>query len=245
MHELWSGLPDAVRNELRDRLGADPTVAPISLGRASDFAAVLTGLHGRVFARLVPRLLWRVETDGWLVLGFEYAVGRHPDLGFGSPDLPALATTMNEMVGALTPSPLPRIPRFADRLRAYLDSETAEALHGDTLVHTDASPSNYLLTADGCRVVDWGWPARGPAWADAALFLPRLVDAGHSPAEAAGWAASVPAFALADPRAVSTLLEAFARLWEERAATMPHCSRQASAARAWIAHQSGATLLGR
>ena len=41
----------------------------------------------------MPRLHWQVEASGWLMLGFEYVAGRHPDLSPGSPDLSSVAAT--------------------------------------------------------------------------------------------------------------------------------------------------------
>jgi hypothetical protein len=36
----------------------------------------------------MARLHWQIEDDGWLLLGFEYVPGHHPDLSPGSADCP-------------------------------------------------------------------------------------------------------------------------------------------------------------
>lgn len=68
----------------------------------------------------MPRMHWQIEADGWLMLGFEYVEGRHPDLSPDSPDLPVVAATLNAMAAALTPCPIPKVQaatvRWADRV---------------------------------------------------------------------------------------------------------------------------------
>src|SRR5690348_5949367 len=70
----------------------------------------------------MPRLLWQVERDGWILLGFDYVAGRHPDLAPGSADLPAVAAALSALATALTPCPVasvqPATVRWADHVPA-------------------------------------------------------------------------------------------------------------------------------
>ena len=54
---------------------------------------------------------------------------------------------------------------------------------GDGLCHGDLHPGNVIMTAEGPRIVDWGWAVRGPAALDLAFshvihteIVPRRVD---------------------------------------------------------------------
>ncbi|MFC4472663.1 hypothetical protein ACFPH6_50825 [Streptomyces xiangluensis] len=48
-------------------------------------------------APLAPRVLWEVDAGGWLLYGYEYVDGRHPDLTPGSADLAPLVRTLTVM----------------------------------------------------------------------------------------------------------------------------------------------------
>jgi hypothetical protein len=111
----WHELPPAVRAGVESHTGPILRATLVEAGSISDFAAVLETRDGRYFckgavagnpmgwmhrneARInpylpahMPRLHWQIEADGWLILGFEYVEGRHPNLSPDSPDLPAVA----------------------------------------------------------------------------------------------------------------------------------------------------------
>jgi hypothetical protein len=63
---------------------------------------------------VAPRLRWRTEVDGWLLLGFDRVAGRHADLSPGSPDLPLAANTVKPVTHELAHSPA-SAPRLAEQ----------------------------------------------------------------------------------------------------------------------------------
>jgi hypothetical protein len=211
---------------------------------------------------LAPRLLWTVEGGGWLVLGFESVAGAQADLAPGSPDLPRLAAFLARAAADLTPAP-PECPAqrlsarwglrtwqdaaqapldaweaaYADRLAAY-ERHAPDAVDGGTLQHTDMTPRNVLV-GERLHLTDWSWPALAAPWVDTALTAHRLIAAGHTPAEAETWAATVPAWHHATPEAVTSLAVTVHGLWRGHAlrSPAPHCRHLAAAARAWIEHR--------
>jgi len=259
----WHELPPDVRAEVQRHTGPILRVTPVEAGSISDFAAVLETRGGRFFckgaaadnsmgwmhrneARInpylpapMPRLHWQVEVDGWLVLGFEYVEGRHPDLSPGSPDLPAVAVTLGAMAVALTPCPVPKVQaatvRWADRI-------APEAVDGKTLVHTDVTPHNFLIHTDGVTVVDWSMPCRGAAWIDTALMVVRLIRAGHPPEQAEAWTSQIPVWSTARTEAVDAFAVGIAALSRDRQQQRPsaaHLGPLADAAERWNHYRSG------
>ena len=233
-------------------------------GSVSDFAAVLESDGGRFFCKgvaaenavgwmhrnearvnaylpaTVPRLRWQVETDGWLLLGFAHVDGRHPDLAPGSPDLPVLAATFSAMATALTPCPPVNVQSAVAR---WADRVAPEAVDGDTLVHTDVTPYNFLLRGGDIAVVDWSMPCRGAAWIDAALMIVRLIRAGHTAEQAEAWAGQIPVWAAARPAAVDAFARGVAVLKKQRHEQRPaaaHLGPLADAAELWARHRHSA-----
>ena len=118
-HE-WDALPGSVRDAVEQHCGGRVVKAEMpEMGCSSDFSAALRLADRTVFCKgiratapgawmhrneaavnhqlppgLAPRLLWQAETGGWLMLGFEHAPGRHPDLSPGSADLAPVAETV-------------------------------------------------------------------------------------------------------------------------------------------------------
>ncbi len=194
---------------------------------------------------IAPRMLWKVEVAGWLALGFERVPGRHADLSPGSCDVPVIVRTLEEMAAALTPAPPLRGfslaerwagedfwaklgerqrdrlgPWAVDRLGALIaaEREAPGLIDGRTLAHTDLTGSNILVAGDSVRVVDWAFPGPGAAWIDTAYVVLRLIQAGHAPAEAEGWAESVSMWREASPRAVTAFGAILTGMWATRAA---------------------------
>lgn len=106
---------------------------------------------------------------------------------------------------------------------------------GDTLLHTDVTPQNFLMTDDAASVVDWSMPGRGAAWVDTALMVVRLIRAGHDPGAAERWAEQVAAWAYASGRALTAFARTYAALTARRQAEAPapHRGEIAEAAALW------------
>ncbi|BCJ33740.1 hypothetical protein Athai_12430 [Actinocatenispora thailandica] len=211
-----------------------------------------------------PRLRWQLEADGWLLLGLEHIAGRHAALPPGSADLPLLADALERTATLLTPSPMdpvqPLAARWAPPLGwaklagqppAWLDDWTRDHVEqfahleraapalvdGDTLVHTDPAPQNWLIDGERARLVDWAWPARGAAWVDTALLTIRLLDVGHTAEQAERWARTVPVYADARAAAVTVAAIAIAGLWTLRAGATGRQHELAVAAQQWARYR--------
>ena len=62
------------------------------------------------------------------------------------------------------------LPHLADA--AALAAGFAEAVGGETVVHTDVRDDNTLIRPDGTAVFcDWNWPTVGAAWLDTLFML--------------------------------------------------------------------------
>ncbi|MGI5501256.1 phosphotransferase family protein [Lentzea sp. CA-135723] len=258
----WQELPADVRKAVEDRTGLVRNAESASVGRNSAFAASLHTTDGPVFckggptdspqavmhrneaevnpflpAELAPRLLWRVEQDGWLLLGFEHVSGRHADLSPGSPDLPFVASAI-EKIGTVQPPAARRM--IADHWEAALANEPANEwaaraprhMRGATLVHSDLNPLN-ILVSDTARVVDWAWWRIGAAWIDPAFTVVRLVAEGHSPRQAEEWAAQFEEFRKAPAEAVTAFAASLVCLWGRK---FTHTAAT-EAARTWTEHR--------
>ncbi|WP_327032720.1 hypothetical protein [Micromonospora ureilytica] len=269
----WHELPEPVRAEVERRIGPIRSAKTIPTGASCEVAVTLDTATCRLFCKggessspaawlyrnearvnpwlpeAAPRLLWTVERDGWLLLGFEHVAGRHPDLAPGSPDLPLLAALLTELSDQLAPCPPLAVRPFADRWHTLIQPEL---VNGDALLHTDMTPRNFLVprgragAAMRVRLVDWSSPARGAAWIDAALLLLRLVRAGHTPAAAEAWAMQIPAYASAPEQSVTGFVDALTRLWQRKqlAAPAPHHGPLLDAAQRWAAYRDRAHRSG-
>jgi Ser/Thr protein kinase RdoA (MazF antagonist) len=215
-----------------------------------------------------PRLLWSSDAGGWISLLFEYVDGRAADLSPGSPDVPATLATVAQLGHLLTPSPAAVGPLVADNIdrllvkgrhllakppgvlphrdlyAAALDGFDVADLAGDTLLHYDLHPGNLQITAEGVRVIDWGFAAAGVAWIDAFMLGPRLIEAGHSPSQVENLLAQVPSWEEAPASAVDGLLAAWTLFRVYKAMHGPDEGREfraraAAAGRVWLAHRTG------
>ena len=258
----WHDLPAGVREAVQDHTGTVFAAESPSVGRNSAFAASLTTANGLVFckggrnegpqatmhrneaevnpflpAELAPRLLWRVERDGWLLLGFEHVSGRHADLSPGSPDLPLVADAVRK-IGAITPPDGRRM--IAAHWEAALANEAADEwaavaprhMRGSTLVHSDLNPLNILIGGTA-RVVDWAWWRTGAAWIDPAFVIVRLVAEGHEPAQAEEWAEQFDGFRAAPREAITAFAASLVCLWGRKFAG----TAATEAARRWAEHR--------
>ncbi|WP_327418334.1 phosphotransferase family protein [Streptomyces sp. NBC_01233] len=263
LRENWGVVPGTVLTAIGEQTGRIHSVAPAETGYSSHIAATLDTEQGRVFVKgmrtgdglarmqqseavvnphvtpIGPRLLWRVVTDGWDVLGFEYKNGRIADFGQSSDDLPLVVATMAELARIAAPGL--ELPSAEDRWAGYLDrQEDAALLHGDLLLHTDWHHTNLLVTpANRMYVVDWALATRGAAWIDPACWVVWLVYAGHSAPEAERWAAKVHAWSAAPGGALDVFASVLARYWQNIADNHPNTMtyRLRDAAAAWAAHR--------
>lgn len=286
----WDALPEGVRDQIEQHCGAVRKTETPEWGCSSEFSATLYLDGGLVFCkgiqadtpgawmhrreaevnphlppRIAPRLLWEVEADGWLMLGFEHAPGRHPDLAPYSADLAAVAETVAALRPALTPCPVQGRslaahwaglpvwqgwaaappedldPWAAEQLPrlAELEKAAPELIGGDTLLHADLQPGNLLISDGAVKVIDWAWSTRGAAWVDPAFMVIRLMAAGHSPESAESWACRVPAWRAAPAKAVTAFAATVLGLWEHktRTAPRPHSQRLTEVARRWARHR--------
>src|SRR5262245_61795767 len=114
----WEQLTAPVRAAVESRTGSVHSARTAAAGKNSAIAALLGTDDGLVFVKglrvddpraacqgreaavsryvtaLSPELLWRTETDGWDLLGFRAAPGRHADYAPGSPDVPKVVDAM-------------------------------------------------------------------------------------------------------------------------------------------------------
>ncbi len=181
-----------------------------------------------------PRILWRLDGHGWHLLAFEGLPGRDADYTPGSPDLAPVAAALAELAALSVPLDV-RMPSAWDRWGYYCAPGEKELLHGAHLLHTDPASTNVLVDDGRARLVDWSWVAAGPSWIDPALWGMRLISTGrHSPEQAWRWAARVPGWSTADPKALAVFARAEARRWHDLATDqVPTAASIARAADVW------------
>nr|WP_275409835.1 phosphotransferase [Streptomyces bauhiniae] len=125
------------------------------------------------------------------------------------------------------------------RWTGFLPEPAPPGLQGRELAHTDLSPHNMLVTAGGLVLLDWALACPAPGWADAALAVPRLISAGHTPEQAERVARQVPAYRAADPDDLNLFARTLLNAWEawERTRPMAHRAALTAAAREWAVHR--------
>lgn len=193
---------------------------------------------GQLAASIAPAALFAADVDDWLIVGFEHAPGRAASLAPGSADLPVVAATVDQLSRLTAPGlrsmrarwegctwweqladvnpaavegwDVPEAERWSARVPALVE--------GDRLIHADLHGDQFLIGPAGTRVVDWGWPAAGAGWVDAAFLLLRLVEVGHAPEDAESWARGLSCWTV-DDAAVTAFAVYVAGLWGYRAAT--------------------------
>ncbi|MER7184221.1 protein kinase [Streptomyces hyaluromycini] len=189
--------------------------------------------------RISPHLLWDVETEDWLVLGFELVDGRSSNFAPDSPDLALVIDAIGE-IGRLT---LPRIAQDWTETRwdrFASDSSEAEQFRGDSLLYTDINPSNFIVVKQRVWAVDWAWPTRGAAFIDPALLVLQLVAAEHTPGSAEKWAERLPAWREAAPQAVDAFAAANLRMYRAAVDRKPDVNwlkAMVEACQAWVDHR--------
>lgn len=237
--------------------------APADSPAASLYKREISANAGLPTSLPAPRIRFASGDGGWLVMVFDYLEARDADLSPGSPDLDGVLTAVAAISSAPAWECAPRVAvnlaalrGKADALlgkqssgqpwemyRAAIESFDADALAGDSLVHYDLHPGNLKVTLDaGVVVVDWAFACAGAPWADVALLVPRLIEAGHSPATAERFVARLPGYRAAPADAVTTLAALWTMFREYKARygpaeTRAFRSQAARAGRAWVEYR--------
>lgn len=226
----------------------------------------------------VPRLRVSWQVGGWWLMAFDDVDGaRHPNLTPGSPDISRALALLDRLGTTAHAAAIPTahgfVPAVGDEFRGWrhlcqagsgLDPWAARNLDrlvaaerfwihyadGTTLLHADLGPDTMLLAerANGDVVIDWAYLHQGANWIDSALFLPHLIQAGHTPGQAeALMEASVAPCAGAPSEAITFFAIALTGYWE-RSSRLPdppqaprlrlYQARMADVGKAWIQHRT-------
>ncbi|MGW7537658.1 phosphotransferase [Amycolatopsis sp. NPDC054798] len=219
---------------------------------------------GNLAPGLAPATRFSEDVDAdapWFVVGFEHVDGRPADLSPGAEDLTTVATTVARINGLPGGPAQPLSKRWVptdwwaklaaeapDKVLGFdIDEltgwcrETPSLVEGTALLHTDLHEHQFMIDDDSSsvRVIDWGRPASGAAWVDAAFLVVRLIAAGHEPNQAEEWAARMPSWSARTDKAVTAFACYVAGLWGYRAATgpFPGATRLAAAAQQYARHR--------
>lgn len=145
-----------------------------------------------------PELLWQAQGHGWRALGFEAVKGETANFKPDSDDLRDVVHAI-ELIGQT------KVPEIAQGWAEHRwDRYTAKPglFAGDTLLHTDVNPGNFLMESDNAAVVDWAWPGVGAGFIDAGCLVVQLIAAGWAPGDAEDWAAGCTGWQTANPAAL-------------------------------------------
>ncbi|MFI5958298.1 aminoglycoside phosphotransferase [Cryptosporangium sp. NPDC051539] len=235
----WDQLPTEARAAIEQHTGPIHWTSDASDGKNSALATRLGVQSGAVFVKGIqtdnrqvtaqdreaavnpylppscPRLLWRVQTAGWDLLGYELLQdARAADYTPGSPDLALVVDALVELANVRCPE-TPGLRRAGQRWAAYSRPELLPLLDGDQLLHTDLAPDNILIRDGRAHLIDWAWPTLGPSWLDPSVWAIRLMNAGHDAQSAETWVARVPGWHDAPAGAREGFATANASLWAE------------------------------
>jgi Ser/Thr protein kinase RdoA (MazF antagonist) len=210
-----------------------------------------------------PRMLLASDADEWLVMIFTCLDGRDADLSPGSPELSgvlaALATIGSLPAWGTAPPVTENVAALQDKAAALLSRPLgqgpwgmyataisgfdAACLAGGHLVHYDLHPGNLKVASDRqVLATDWAFACGGAPWTDAALLVPRLIEAGHSPAGAERLMSRLPAWQAAPPETVTAIGALWTMFREYKALHGPQGTRRfraqaAQAGRSWITYR--------
>ncbi|MEU6071811.1 hypothetical protein ABZ864_47165 [Streptomyces sp. NPDC047082] len=262
---METDLPEsAIRPLIQEHTGPVAAIRRTAHGNSSDLTAIVECERGPFFVKAVrdrpggrrdslirerqidaglvhisPSLLWDVEAEGWLVLGYEVIDGRSADFAPASPDLPLVVETIAQ-IGFV---PLPVFARDWTETRwdrFVSDGSEAELFRGDSLLYTDINPHNLLVAGRRAWAVDWAWPTRGAGFIDPALLVVQLIAAGHTPASAEKWASQLPAWHKAAPGAINAFAAANVRMYSTFAERKPDAhwlKAMLEACQSWTDHR--------
>ncbi|GGY17111.1 hypothetical protein [Streptomyces djakartensis] len=167
----WQNLPSAARIAVERHTGPAQAAEAPPHGVMSRLACTVSTSTGRAFVKgtrrddpqawvyrheanvtriapCAPKVLWEADAGGWLLYGYEYVHGRHPDLTPGSRDLVQLVRTLSVLTEAPWPETLHKKPLHS-RWTEFLSEDVPSGLQGRGLAHTDTSPHNMLITPAG------------------------------------------------------------------------------------------------
>ncbi|WBB63920.1 phosphotransferase [Streptomyces sp. WMMC500] len=260
---LWDDLPSAARSAVQYRTGPVLEARTTGGGVNSGIATALTTASDEVFVKGVPTSHPQIPTQhreaasravpaavlsaaalarssrraGTCSVTNDCTAGTPTTPG--SPDLPAVAAAVTELQRTACPDgDLLPLKRADQRWDSYADAGTAELFTGGTLLHTDLAPHNVLVDKRA-HLIDWAWPTRGAAWIDPAVLILRLMEAGHTAADADAFAHRwFPSWATAPTTAVTAFSTACARMWDEIARHDPQewKKNMARLAHDWLTH---------
>jgi hypothetical protein len=234
---VWDELPRALRDAIESRTGPVLRTSAGGEGLGTSVRLVLHMAEGGVFikgtgpgstdhqrrrlalgadlapyvAAVSPPLLWRMRAEGWDITAWPALPGRPwADQKPGSEDIPKMAGLLTKLSAIPAPDILTRSAR--GHWGEYADSP--DLLEGDSIVHRDPNPTNFVVNGDRAWMVDFGWAVRGPAWMTSANLIVSMMEAGWDAADADNAMKTVPAWAEAPPQAVTELARAEVREWE-------------------------------
>ncbi len=210
-----------------------------------------------------PPMRYSSREGGWLVMVLDYLEAQDADLTPSSPDLDgildALAVISAAPVWDSAPLVAANVATLQDKAAALLSKQSvgqpwgmyraaverfdAAALTGNHLVHYDLHPGNLRITKDAqVAVVDWAFACAGAPWIDAAFLVPRLIEAGHSPASAERLMSRLPVWRTAPASTVTALAALWTMFREYKAIYGPEDARPfrqqaAHAGRSWIEYR--------
>lgn len=209
-----------------------------------------------------PRMEWASGENDWIAMLFEYMDGRGADLTPLSPDVPSVMSTIAVLSSHTATHILPPVAvhirglqekagRLIDclpasetrEIRAAIEEFDTLDLAGKWYVHYDMHRGNLRVRPMGMvAVVDLAYACAGAQWLDAASIVPRLIQAGHSPADAERAVSVLPAWSTAPAEAVTgyaALWTAFRQYKAIYGPTNAHHARAraAEAGLAWISYR--------
>lgn len=239
----FDDLPEAARRAVAIQTGHIHAARTAGGGLNSGIAAVVDADGGRCFIKGIPadhaqavsqkreiaispflpatcpRLLWHVEAGGWVLLGYEVIDGRHADY-MTDKDVPLVLEALQEVQQVTAPAHAD-LKAAEVRWAKYVNDAERALFVGDTLLHTDWTPANVLISEQRARVVDWAWPTRGAAFIDPYLLALHLVQGGQTVDSAVAWVARVDSWSKADRIGIQAFAKAVTRMWRDIAAQDP------------------------
>ena len=238
----WDQLPDSVHHRVAEILGSPVSVDHVQTHGTTPGVAsrVVTADGSHAFVKIghpaineaipslnrreatllsllpdtapAPRLLGRIDVDGWVGMVTSDIEGPHPDLPWSDEDIDTTLASLSRLAEVTadfhqqwepfsarlqnTPSvweqfmadtPTDLDPWLIERLPdlAGRVERLARHAYGDTVIHNAVRSDNVLLRTSGTILVDWSHAVIGPAWVDAAGLI---VDIIHTdPIDAPRW----------------------------------------------------------